>query len=185
MNKILYLSCFFLLLISANPVVAQTTTSRVWVERGGRVSFQVNSLRRYEEGIRYMDWTTLAIVFTETEANGTPTAATWKLSVRAGSPKMEGSFKQGSFYRDLDLDYLEIMVVPDAASVSMLHDHMAVHEGEWIKIKNTDHLLVSGAPQGSYRLIVHYRLGQDDGGKILLGEPPDYYSVDLFFELSK
>jgi hypothetical protein len=76
------------------------------------------------------------------------------------------------------------MVKPaDTQSANLLENKIRY---TWVKIDNIDPYLVIGGPQGQFLLDVYYRLGKDEEEeeKRLLGQPPDYYFINLNFELS-
>jgi hypothetical protein len=164
---------FTLLLFLPFPVTSQEykTISRIRVEGGGRVPFQINSIRSYEQGTEYRRWTQLGIVFLDSIL-GTPnyvSPVTWNLTVSTDTPTMEGNF-----FQELDLKYLEVMIESPDAAINTIPGY-----GQWISPTHSGVPLLSGVPQGRYTLYVHYRL------RALIGQPPDYYAVNLFFDITK
>jgi hypothetical protein len=176
-----YYRMFALLLIMAgnccNVVSAQNTHSRILVENGGNVQFNINSLTKYTEGQELNYWTRLAISFTDTTDLGVATTATWKLQIKANT-----SIMTGDYGNDLDLDFL-VVNVDDAGGSNELGSFIIPGE---TTLTSDFQTLIEGAPQGDFSdniIFISYKLGT--GADALLGNPSDYYFVDIIFELSK
>ena len=66
--------------------LTQDPTSNVLIRSGGNVSFKVNSLSKYQNGIAYSDWTELHISYDDPEsANGS-----WNLAFKANTIDFTG-----------------------------------------------------------------------------------------------
>jgi hypothetical protein len=174
---------FFALLLcfQINTVCGQKTSSRIIVESGGNVPLIVNSLKKYDEGVVLENWTKLYISFSDS-IEGTPNivnpASTWQLGVRANEATMYGDYF-GFDARTLNLDYLRVEVTGiESVGGSPLYTGSPTE----IVLSDADQTLITGGPQGNYRITLSYKLGKDAK---LLGHPPDYYLVDLIFTLSK
>lgn len=167
------IALFALLCFQLSSASPQNTSSRIIVESGGNIPFNVNSLKKYSEGIGLTNWTRLSISFLDTTNAGVPTTATWKLEVKANASTMFGDYGE-----TLELDYLVLNIAD--ASITSLPDG-TINSND-IFVSDVFQPLVTGAPQGEYILNISYRLGTEVE---LLGHPPDYYFVDLIFEISK
>ncbi len=154
---------------------SQPTTARIMVESGGSVRFSINSLTKYNEGMALEDWTRLAISFADT----LDTSATWKLQFKANT-----SVIYGDYGRELPLDYL-VLEARDGGGNTILGDSdngFILPPQTLNTIKKT---LIEDAPQGSFqdnKLYISYRLGK--GAEKLMGQPSDYYFVDIEFILT-
>jgi hypothetical protein len=167
---------FILFLFQFAPGFNQQTftTSRIIVESGSTVQFQVHSLRRYKEGINLDRWTRLNIFFKDTTDKGATTSATWKLEVKSKYASMYGD----NYGRELPLKYLWLKVDFESGT----EDLSLNIDPEWFQLTNEYQVLVTDALQGRYKLMISYSLGTEEE---LMGQPPDYYFVELEFKLSK
>lgn len=150
---------------------AQNPYSEIRIESGGTLQFSVNSLKKYEEGIVRENWTRMAITFEDTDDS----AATWKLVVKALESEIIGDYSN-----TLPLDQI-IIEVFDAGGANNLGAFIQPAQN----LTASDVTLIQGAPQGDFTdnvIYISYRLGTENR---LLGEAPDYYFVDIEFELSK
>ncbi len=176
-----YYWMFALLFIMAsncdNVVTAQNTHSQIIVETGGNVQFNINSLRKYNDGQELNFWTRLAISFIDTTDLGVATTATWKLQIKANTSVMAGDYGN-----DLDLDFL-VINVDNAGGNNDLGGFIIPGE---TTLTSDFQTLIEAAPQGDFTdniIFISYKLGT--GADALLGNPSDYYFVDIIFELSK
>ncbi len=146
-------------------------TMMIRVESGGSVDFRFNSMTKYEEGLDYQNWSRLAIYFIDEENIN----RNWNLEFKASTIHIIGdSGKQ------LELDYISL-VAEDGGGAADL--------SAWIEpekeLESGYQALVVNAPQGSFndnKIFITYRCGK--GAKILLGEPPGYYVVDIEFRVT-
>lgn len=159
---------FYALLCFQLSSALPQTTSRITVESGGSVPFNVNSLKKYTDGIVLANWTRLSISFLDT----INAATTWKLEVKASTTTIDGDYGG-----TLDLNYLIFKIVNES-NTSLPEGTLNLND---IYGSNAIQTLITGAPQGDYILSISYRLGTEVA---LLGQPPDYYFVDLIFEIS-
>lgn len=169
--------CLFFQLVFSQDV---TTSSRILIESGGSVPFSINSMKKYQEGMAYEDWSRLALAFSDsiTIADVTEvTSATWKLEFKANTHKMFGDYGG-----ELDLSLITLQVACAGGNNDL---EAFIIEGEHT-LNEGFTTLIEGAPQGSFqdnKILITYRIGQ--GAEILKGNPPDYFTVDIIFELSK
>lgn len=171
-HRLLYIFCFALLVFFNQKSEAQNPYSHILVESGGYVQMNFNSLKKYNEGVSFENWTRLAITFTDTD----DASAEWKLEFKANTINIDGDYGN-----TLPLESIEVQVY-DAGGNNNL--------GSFVRSTAQDLdsnyiTLVEGAPQGNFsdnKLFISYRIGLDTP---LLGQPPDYYFVDVEFKLSK
>lgn len=169
---------FGLLCLFFQHVLSQDITSaRIRVESGGNVPININSLKKYNDGVVYMDWSRIAIAYSDSTVTATDTivsTATWKLEFKANTSQLFGDYGG-----DMDLDLITLEVV-DAGGSNELGAY--IKPGP-ISLSENFQTLIEGAPQGNFIILITYRIGE--GAKKLLGNPPDYYTVDIILDLSK
>lgn len=174
---------FFALLLcfQIHTVCGQKTSSRIIVESGGNVPLNVNTIKKYEEGIVLPNWTKLYISFSDS-IEGTPNVVNptsrWQLEIRANESTMYGDYFNVDA-RTLNLDYIRVEVT-GIENVGGSEPYTGLPTERILS--DADQTLITGGPQGNYRITLSYKLGKDAK---LLGHPPDYYLVDLIFTLSK
>ncbi|TVQ18540.1 MAG: hypothetical protein EA361_01320 [Bacteroidetes bacterium] len=180
------IAVFGLLLILFQQVLSQevVTSSRIRVESGGSVPFNINSYKKYEEGMSFEYWTRLSLSFSDSIVTGTETnvsTATWKLEFKANTISMSGDYGG-----ELDLDLISIKLF-DAGGNNELGEFIEEGGDEgYVSLSDAFQTLIKNAPQGNFndnKILITYRIGQ--GEKKLLNNPPDYFTVDIIFELSK
>jgi len=162
-----------ILCYTITPTISQNIHSRIRVQSGGSVAFNINSLRRYDIGMESTKHTMLAISFNDIADPNTK----WKLEFKA----REG-FIYGDYGSTLNLDHIKIRVEDGGGSQS-LDSFIPVTTP--ITLTDTEQILVSGAPQGGFnelKLLISYQI--TDGINTLLGQMPDYYFIDIEFLLS-
>ncbi|MFP4367768.1 MAG: hypothetical protein ACLFQA_11805 [Bacteroidales bacterium] len=153
----------------------QTSTARIMIESGGSVRFNINSLIKYNDGMALEDWTRLAIAFEDT----LDATATWKLQFRSNTDMIYGDYGQ-----ELPLNYL-VLEARDGGGSTLLGE-----EGNGLilpaqSLDITEKTLIENAPQGTFqdnKLYISFSLGQ--GEDKLIGQPSDYYYVDIEFILT-
>ncbi len=158
---------------SISPVISQNIHSRIRVQSGGSVAFNINSLRRYNIGMEYNNYTLLAISFNDTDEPDTK----WKLEFKAREDLIYGDYGSA-----LNLDHIKIRVQDGGGSES-LDGYIPVKTP--ITLTNSEQILVTGAPQGGFnelKLLISYQV--TDGADPLLGQKPDFYFIDIEFILS-
>ncbi len=166
---------FALICICAFSARAQPSTALIMIESGGSVRFSINSLNKYNDGMALEDWTRLAIAFEDT----LDVAATWKLQFKANTDMIYGDYGQ-----ELPLDYL-VLEARDGGGETLLGDG---GNGFILPAQTLDDMektLIENAPQGTFqdnKLYISFRLAQ--GTDKLLGQPSDYYFVDIEFILT-
>ena len=143
------------------------------VESGGSVSFSINSMTKYNEGVKYNEWTRLGILV-DLEHEEHADENNWKLEFKANTENIIGD--SGN---ELDLEYI-YLVAKDPNE-----DGIAVYEQELTSQWQT---LVEGNKSvgfDDFKILITYKCGRDpkEEDKILLGEPPGYYYVDIEFKV--
>ena len=143
------------------------------IESGGSVNFSVNSLTKYNEGVKYNEWTIISILV-DLEHEGHDDKDHWKLEFKANTDNIIGD--SGN---ELDLEY--IYLVAEAPS-----KNITVHEEP---LTNEWQTLVEGEESVGFedlKILITYKCGRDpeEQDKILLGEPPGYYYVDIDFKVT-
>ena len=169
--------CFFVL--ATNVGIAETKDDEpdkmlLRVESGGSVHFPINSMRKYEEGMSFENWTRLAVNFSDIINDD----AEWELQVRAMSGVIIGDYDF-----DLPLDYLFVKIENFSGNLGAGGQ---VQES-FIELTTDFQTLISGATQGNFhenRIHISYQLGNDSDEQ-LKGKPFGYYYVDLQFCLRK
>jgi hypothetical protein len=175
-----------IIFLQVNLVFAQETRI-IRIQSGGTVNFNINSFKKYEEGMEYNDWTHLAIAFIDLVAPEpplpplplVPSEATWSLGFTASRPAIEGDYMASS---DLDLDLITLKV----ESVGGTPLTTYIQAGGSYSLSNIEQLIIIGAPQGDFdqnKLRISYSIGT--GTKKLLNNPANYYYVDIEFILSR
>jgi hypothetical protein len=158
-----------ILFLQVNLVFAQETRI-IRIQSGGTVNFNINSYKKYKEGMELNNWTLLTIDFSD------PAPATsWRLDFVALKPTIEGDYLGAS---DLDLNLIKLKVESEGATdlSGFIQD-----AGEYF-LTFTEQPIVLNAPQGGFsdnRLRVSYSLGP------VLDNPANYYFVDIEFILSR
>ncbi len=148
-------------------------TLLVRVESGGSVSFRINSMNKYNEGVEYNDWSRIAVYFIDEDDE----FRTWNLQYKATTLNIIGDSGIDLY---LDLDYLTIEA-KDGGGGNDLSGYVQPEK----ELDSEFQTLIENAPQGNFsdnKIIITYRFGK--GGNILLGEPPGYYVVDIVFEVT-
>jgi len=166
---------FAVICVSALAAHTQPSTARIMVESGGSVQFNINSLIKYNNGMALEDWTRMAIAFEDT----LDATARWKLQFKANTSMIFGDYGQ-----ELPLDYL-LVEARDGGGNTILGD-----AGNGLilgpqSLDVTEKTLIEDAPQGTFqdnKLYISFRLGQ--GADKLLGQPSDYYFIDIEFILT-
>ena len=143
------------------------------VESGGSVSFSINSMTKYNEGVKYNEWTRIGILV-DLEHEEHADENNWKLEFKANTENIIGD--SGN---ELDLEYI-YLVAKDPNE-----DGIAVYEQELTSQWQT---LVEGNKSvgfDDFKILITYKCGRDpkEEDKILLGEPPGYYYVDIEFKV--
>jgi len=130
------------------------------------VPFKYNSIYQYSEGVEYPDWTTFRI---DTLSNGVP--KTWDLEFKALSYDGTNYGIRGDFTTNvLNLDHITLSATGSGFGAGTF--------GSEISLSNTYTELVTGA-QGEGTIYISYACDS------LLGEPPDYYFVDIEFRVTE
>lgn len=145
-------------------------TARLTVVKGNYVDFNFNSLKKYQDGITFTNWTRFIICFHDPDNP----ASTWQLDFHANSPNIVGETGV-----NLNLNVLELEASDGGGNLS------ATYHGP-LELTNVAPypILVSNGQQGDERdniVDITYKCGVTNK---LLGERPDHYSVDIIFTLS-
>lgn len=169
--------CFLCCVFQYGFTQDKSTSSRIIIETGGNVPFNINSYDKYENGMRYEYWTRLSLSFSDSVTIGDETVvsgATWKLEFKANTSQLFGDYGG-----NIDLDLITLEVV-DAGGNNDLEVFIMPDP---ISLSENFQPLIEGAPQGNFQILITYTIGEGENN--LLGNPPDYYNVDIIFELSK
>lgn len=156
----------FLLLLCIEAY-AQNPTWRVTVESGGHADFKIYTLEKYENGLDYIDWTNLRMVYEDT-TSGTQEDK-WYLGVKAQDIEFISSFEE----RSLPLDLLSLEVSDGGGEDSFGGEIVS----EEITLTDSYQPLVELGDEGNYKLNITYRLDST------LGRPPAYYNTNLIFKM--
>ncbi len=138
------------------------------LESGGNVPFHINSFRKYVEGDELHAWTRFALLIENLDP-----ADTWRLEVLASDSELAGDYG-----RELDLHYISISANHFNVDSEDL-DYFPVNE-----LSDIPQTLVTGSGDGLFVITINYSIGKDPGNR-LLGEYPDYYFVNLYFDLKQ
>lgn len=154
----------------------QNISLRLRVVSGGNVSYIFNSLKKYEAGITYEDWTRLQIFFNDTTDVGGPGPSTgWELRVKATT---SGIMSDGGNPNLITKSIgIRPKISPGGNSASV----------ELTDINLTDgfQTIVEGVGKQNIKeeVFISYDCGVNPLYKIL-NNPPDFYYVDLEFKIS-
>ena len=174
-----------LFLLSTGALSQELNYARLVMVYGGSIPFHFNSLKRYAEGIEITEGTILGVTLVDSAQAGTSLEG-FDLMVRAfnGATEIEGDANS------LDLDVIRIK-----AEVSQGFVSGTFNSNGYIDLPpdfqelcsftdlvgGFDNLLWSGD-----QLVISYECGKPvaaGGNGSLLGEPPDYYRVEVEVEL--
>ncbi len=163
-------------LCCTNSTYAQDLEAKVMVESGGSIQFNINSMRKYNEGMALDDWTRLAISFHDNQDDD----STWKLEIKS----LESSIR-GDYGHDLPLEYI-IIESRDGEGTNNLEAY--INAGE-IVLSDGWQPLVENAPQGDFsenKIYLSFRIGTgEEEEDALLGNHPDYYTVTIDLRVSE
>ena len=151
-----------------------TTTVRVRVVRGARLDFIFNSLSRYTDGMTYTDFTKIDIYYNDTVGVGVPNSncTGWELTVKALQPQFEGDMSA----QILDLATIVFSVKRDgidAGTFTLSNAEQVIASDVFPNIVNVNE-----------EILITYNCGTLPGNN-LMNKMPDYYNVDLVFNLTK
>jgi hypothetical protein len=168
------------LMLFLSKVSNAQTYARVRVLSGGAPIFIFNSLGKYNDGITLSNWTKLRLELNEDIAGHTG----WELGVMARTTTIESDGTAS-----LDLDVINIIFQSlDAANNATVD----TGEGNSIPLSSGPgpsgygDVLLEGDITGSdftVEVTLSYECGTVNTSQALLGEVPDYYTVDLLFVL--
>jgi hypothetical protein len=141
---------------------------------GGNVPFTINSFNRYKSGTELNDWTRFKVLIDETIPPGD-----WRLEVSASDPDIIGDYTN-----KLDLDYLRIKVeVFNEIPEGTINIDYPEYPG-FTELIYGPKILLTGTGNVEFDLYISYSLGTDLD-KTLLGQNPDYYFVNIYFDLKE
>jgi len=147
------------------------------VESGGSVSFSINSMTKYNEGVKYNEWTRIGILV-DLNAADHEDKDHWKLEFKANTENIIGD--SGN---ELDLDYIYLVAKNDGATDLgfYIQEEKPLESGYQTLVEDVD---LSGGFD-DFKILITYKCGRDpkEQDKILLGEPPGYYYVDIEFKV--
>lgn len=169
-----FLFCLaFLILINTNNIFSQQAL-RIRVESGFTVPFHINSLKKYENGDELRDWTRIAI---SANPDSISPMERWSVKVKASDPQLIGDYG-----RMLNLEYISIqanLISGDPSKIiSVLPIPELIHSDP-----DPGHLLIEGEGPGVFIFLITYEIGKNSN--VLLGQYPDYYFFQLYFDLSR
>ncbi len=169
-KHIVLFSLIVLIFLLSSVVSLAQDYARVKILSGGSPTFIFNSLKKYTDGITLTSWTKLRLELNNETATG------WELSVMALNPRIESD---GS--ANLNLDRIQVRVESfDLIENTSILDYtspviLSVNPGEVI-IKGNN------AKDVAVEISLSYDCGTDSSNQ-LMGEVPDYYFVDLVYNL--
>jgi hypothetical protein len=163
-GKLFLLASFLLILCQLKGISQPTGTIRL--ESGGSVPFHINSLQKYNEGMVLNNWTRFSILIENLDP-----ADTWRLEVLASDPKMAGDYG-----RDLELDYISITAEASNLEAENLN-YFPINQ-----LTDGPQTLATGQGPGLFVIWISYSIGTDPDNT-LLGEHPDYYFVQIYFDI--
>ena len=167
-----------LVIVGFNIYCQNSTTSRLTIQSGGSVNFYINSFDKYQNGITYTNWTTVTVYFIDTlDIDGSQTALTWKLDVKAMDVNIDGTLS------NLPLNTIEIVATDGGGPAATYSPVFA--------LSSIDNSLVTAGTQTNLAVPVltivniTYHCGKSltVPDNSLLGKIPDHYTVDLLFTL--
>jgi hypothetical protein len=161
--KLKYAILFFGVILFANQMFGQSL--RLSVKRGGVIQFYFNTLKKYNEGITYNDYTQIAVAFSEHSA---PKDSSWQMEVRALNATIDGGGTN-----TLPLNVIRMQTSDGGSSTS------ATYTGGWVQLTNAYQVVVSNGPEGAFTDNV-VNISWDCGiTNSVSGESPDFYAVDI------
>jgi len=163
-GKLFFLASFLLIFCQLTGISQPNGTIRL--ESGGSVPFHINSLQKYNEGMVLNNWTRFSILIEDLDP-----ADSWRLEVLASDPRMIGDFG-----RDLELDYISITAVADNLEAESLN-YFPINQ-----LSDGPQTLATGQGSGIFVVWITYGIGTDSNN-ILLEEFPDYYFVQIYFDI--
>ena len=179
--------CLILFLFFSGACFSQDISARISVINGGRVFFQFNSLRDFENGIELTDYTTIALTVVDNDPGGGGTGAPdiiQNFQVTVESFSSAGGDLVGTSGANLDADYIEVIPKRIAAN------------GLDTPTESYNSIFLSGAPQTilystqvearwtTHQFNITYKCNpSEQGGNTLYGEVQDYYTTTLAFDL--
>ncbi len=168
-KKILLFFHLFLLLFAGTSFSQDNLVLR----RGGNVPFTINSFNKYEKGEQLDEWTRFDVFIT-----GLGAADNWRLEVSTNDTEIKGDY----YFHDLDLNFIQVKA--DAFNIepgTAIINYYIAHP-DFIELTYGPQILLSGTGNVTFQLNISYNIGTDTD-KPLLGQPPGYYFVNLYFDL--
>ena len=150
-------------------ITAQNVTSRLSVYSGGNIEFNFNSIKKYNDGIIYTNYTKLSIYFIDTNDLGVPNPlARWKRTMKANTANIEGDGGD-----NLPLSTIEVTTTNDVGfpTASYVVKEVLTQAGSDI---------ITNGLQGSGTVNITYDVGTTTS---LLGVDFDHYFVDIMYTL--
>ena len=175
---ILFLSSEFQL----SPIVAQEWNSaRISVLNGGNIPFIFNTLERLRKGIELNNATKFGITLTDNNVSGHELTG-FQLNFR--SFNMQPSI-QGEVY-SIPLDRIRVKAENALGLETGLSQGYVSLSTDWMPLFTYENILWSDLGWNTHQINITYECGKpvDMGGNgVLLGESPDYYVVEIEFEI--
>ncbi len=173
--------CLILFLFFSGACFSQDISARISVINGGRVFFQFNSLRDFENGIELTDYTTIALTVVDNDP-GADVIQNFQVTVESFSSA--GGDLVGTSGANLDADYIE--VIPTRIAANGLDN--ATESYSSIFLSGASQTILSStqveASWTTHQFNITYKCNPSEpGGNTLYGEVQDYYTTTLAFDL--
>jgi hypothetical protein len=156
-------------------VTAQDSV-RLTVIDGGNVSFNFNSLSKYNNGITYANYTTFGIAATDAApVNGYNNG--WELFVKALSNQLDGSVLANT----LNLNTIELSPTITAGPATIVNPTITLSNADQLLVRSVIAIAGPDPNPTTDQISITYNVGVTNG---LLESTADYYTVDLDFTLT-
>lgn len=178
-----FLIAFFLLPSFFFLLSAQGGSVRIAVYGGGSVDFIFNSIKDYNTGVTYNNWTLLGLEVIDAAA--LPDYKKWKLTVNLEDPDGDGSIT------GLNGNLLPFSTIEVKATISVGCPSCQVYGSPFIALSAVPTMVVDGGPAVGPPLVpslgtaadqvnISYRCGVTTS---LLGKAADFYSDNIIYTL--
>ena len=141
---------------------------RLTVESGGSVDFKVYSLKYYNDGMNYDDFTTLRI-YCDTLDSGDYTEV-WYLGVKAQDSEFISTYPGQS----LALDFVELQAADGPGEQSFGNE---LNTSKMTLSSSSYQSIVTGGDAGNYKIDLSYYLDS------VKGQHPGYYNTNFIFRM--